>query len=465
MIRSLALLALGLVAALTSPAQTNALQWFHPDFYQPIAWRSIDHISFSGDTPVMNVALADETTVEIPLDNSSSIPSGATIPVIYITTDEYVDEIPDRENYLSADFVLDALGASDDNMTARVDIRGRGNSSWAMAKKPYRLKFDKKISLCGLPKAKSYVLLANFTDMSLMEFAVATKIAKIIGLEFTNSVVPVDLVLNGVYRGSYMLTNKPGINSGSVDIDESTSVMWEIDAYFDEPYRFRSPLFNMPVNLKDPDLDDATFEQRKAEFCAIEQALSDTYATMRKDEQGRDIEGDFDPEAEASLERLIDLDNFGRFWMVYNVMRNTEIGSANVEPKSLKMWKVDGEPLKFGPVWDFDSSMGHVWATGEMFKESLATTGPIPRNQWTGRLVDFNTAVAAMNDAWRLIQEHRDELMQYIDEYSATIATSAWRNNAQWPQLQQWTGMTERLKRWLNLRLDNLSTVDWQLDQ
>lgn len=51
-----------------------------------------------------------------------------------------------------------------DVLIDNVLIKGRGNTTWGMPKKPDRLKFDKKQSLMGEPKDKSWVLLSNYAD-------------------------------------------------------------------------------------------------------------------------------------------------------------------------------------------------------------------------------------------------------------------------------------------------------------
>ena len=87
-------------------------------------------------------------------------------------------------------------------------MKGRGNSTWGYPKKPYRLKLNKKAEICGLGKAKNYVLLANHLDPTLMLNSVAFKIGRLLELPFTNHAIPVDVVLNGIYKGSYLLTEQ-----------------------------------------------------------------------------------------------------------------------------------------------------------------------------------------------------------------------------------------------------------------
>ena len=102
-------------------------------------------------------------------------------------------------------------------------------------------------------KAKNYVLLANHIDPTLMLNSVAFKVGQLLNIPFTNHAIPVDVVLNGKYKG----------------LDENNSVMWELDSYFDEDPKFKSEAFNLPVMVKDPDLTTEQFEYWKKDFNAF----------------------------------------------------------------------------------------------------------------------------------------------------------------------------------------------------
>ncbi len=97
------------------------------------------------------------------------------IPVVYIKTDGNVP-IDSKENYVHASFVIkeDIITRSSGVVFAdSVYVKGRGNYTWNHPKKPYRLKFDKKVSLLGEPKDKSWVLLANYTDRTFLRNYIA----------------------------------------------------------------------------------------------------------------------------------------------------------------------------------------------------------------------------------------------------------------------------------------------------
>ena len=132
----------------------------------------------------------------------------SAIPELTITTtDPSIAEIPSKDYYLEGTLAVNGRGGYED-YTGKTEVKGRGNSTWGYPKKPYRLKLNKKAEICGLGKAKNYVLLANHLDPTLMLNSVAFKIGRLLELPFTNHAIPVDVVLNGIYKGSYRCSFK-----------------------------------------------------------------------------------------------------------------------------------------------------------------------------------------------------------------------------------------------------------------
>lgn len=427
------LIILALVSVVIASGQNQVLQIFKDKRYTPVQWMDISEfkIDENDDNLELNIATIEDNNFVISFADSLLFQSGISIPHIEITTEEDLSEIPNKTDYKRASFIVNGFGNFDD-VSTEVNIRGRGNTSWTFDKKPYRLKFDKKISLCGLPKAKSYVLLANYTDPSLMQFALATKLAQMLGMPYTNHVVPVDVTLNGIYKGSYLLTNKPGINSGSVDIDNDTSIMWELDTYYNEDYRFKSDIYGLPVMAVDPDLTDELFEKWKADFIEMERAV-----------------------ASQNSSDYIDLDIFARYLLVYEIMDNNEIGW----PKSVKLYKEEGGKYMFGPIWDFDVACGYNWDTQEAY-----TTDNINKYVW---ITSFFAALAqeqefktAIKRHWQYIKEHKAEFFEYIDSYAASIRNSAHRNQVLWPGSETWDESILKLKNFLELRLSAMDSMD-----
>lgn len=102
-------------------------------------------------------------------------------------------------------------------------IKGRGNSTWNSAKKPYNIKLNKKADLFGMGKSKKWCLLANAGDETLMRNLLAYRFAKTIGVDVTSDVIPVNLYINNNYMGAYSLTEKVEIGENRIDINDLES--------------------------------------------------------------------------------------------------------------------------------------------------------------------------------------------------------------------------------------------------
>jgi hypothetical protein len=204
----------------------------------------------------IHLTVGDEQ-IDVDMTQIEKCVIGHNLPTLAIVTDDDLTEIPSKNYYVTGKVSITGYGNYPDVKATAVNIKGRGNSTWGYDKKPYRLKFDKKISLCGMTKAKNYALIANYLDPSLMRNAVALKIAELLGMPYTNHCIPVNLTFNGKYRGSYMLTEKIGFNAASVNVkDESKAILFELDKNYDEPYKFTSTRYKLPVMVKDPDFDE-----------------------------------------------------------------------------------------------------------------------------------------------------------------------------------------------------------------
>lgn len=354
--------------------------------------------------------------MRLPIDSVESISLRSNIAKIYIDTDSPVDEIPDKENYLTATFRYVPSDGLTDSLSTTVSIRGRGNTTWTLPKKPYRLKFDKKQELAGLKKAKSFVLIANFLDGTLMKNAVAFKMAELLGLPFTNTPVPVDVVLNGRELGSYMLTEKIGINGGSVDIDEERGILWEIDDYYDETPKFRSTRYRLPCMVKDPDFLETAEE---------DPVTADLLWNYWK----ADLDIAIDKVYHGKWQEAFDAHQLAKYILVNNLAGNFEISQG----KSVYLYKeAPGEKYRFGPVWDFDwafafAEHAYPWNCQFLLLDTVAY------DFWIKIFRDPEFQKVYKEELDRFLREDLEVVLAFIDEYADRIRISAYQDAEIWP--------------------------------
>ena len=266
------------------------------------------------------------------------------LPTVYIKTPNH-EPIRSKEDWIEG-ATIRISGASDESWNfsdVTTSIKGRGNSTWNKPKKPYALKLDKKMSIMGMPKSKRWVLIANYLDNSFMKNSMAFYLSRQFAMDYTVRGEFVDLVLNGKYMGLYWLGEAIKVDSARVDIDEDNDYLIELDTYYDETWKFKSALKNLPYMIKN---DDSMDDSR---LTALEDAVTELETLL--------YPGGIEAEEEPDLSK-VDVDSFIKFWFVNELMGNdNELG----HPKSCYFtYTVSDGVFKAGPVWDFDWSTLHL---------------------------------------------------------------------------------------------------------
>ena len=413
--------------------------------------------------------------------NAQSQTGESKVPRIDIDI-ENGNTVVSRNYYLNAGFKVTGNGTYN-NFAGTVQIKGRGNNSWNYAKKSYRLKFAEKTKLFGLKKGKSWVLLANPQHGSLMANAIAMKIGQLANVAYTNHIIPIELYINGEYQGSYIFTEKVGLSNNSVDIDEELAYMLELDSYYDEVFRFRSAHSDLPVNIKEPDLQE--FETGKVSSSLLEsflhdncknsipaQSLPGTSLTSivisnfnARNEMFNVIKEQFNMLDSivcnnGNLGEVLDLDAAARFLLVYDLAFNREI----LHPKSTFLWKADitRNESKFilGPTWDFDYAFGYV--NKEYFlntpRGSLVIDNGLPGGRFFHALTNNREFQRHYYKVWREFVENDciTEIMQYIADYYEFAKESFSNNALKWGDNTDYAGLVPQMQQWIKNRHDNI---------
>lgn len=364
----------------------------------------------------------------------------SAIPELTITTtDPSIAEIPSKDYYLEGTLAVNGRGGYED-YTGKTEVKGRGNSTWGYPKKPYRLKLNKKAEICGLGKAKNYVLLANHLDPTLMLNSVAFKIGRLLELPFTNHAIPVDVVLNGIYKGSYLLTEQIEVKENRVDLDENNSVMWELDSYWDDEPKFKSTAFNLSVMVKDPDLTTEQFEYWKKDFNA--------FTTQFAKEP---LEGN-------SYVDMIDIESVAKFLITFNLVHNMEIN----HPKSVFLHKEGNGKYVMGPIWDFDWAYDYEGTSNHfgryntpLFSSSMNGVG----TAFFQRFLQDSRVKAIYKRTWQDFKNNKlDALLQYVDDYAVMLKPSVERNSELWENTRSFDTKVKELKTWLRNRADYIDS-------
>lgn len=372
-------------------------------------------------------------------------PQATGLPVIKIDTENGA-AITDKENYITAAIKLIDVNNKENDIDSETGIRGRGNSTWGYPKKPYRLKFDKKTSMFGLGKAKSWVLLANYLDPTLIMNTVAFELGHRAGLQYTNHANHVELFLNGKYKGSYVLTEQVQVNEHRVNVDENTGFLVELDTYFDEEYKFKTDIIRLPVMVKSPELDNETgMDFIKKVWKDLEDELFDTSKGFPNSKYGD----------------LVDVDALINYMIVNEVVCNIELK----HPKSVYAYKEANSKIFFGPLWDFDWAFGYredgsftYFLEPERILRKPNYTGSETGNKFFGRFLDDPAFRTKYKKRWNeLYTSNALDFESFIDQKATYLENSQIENFEVWNNELVYKEQIAKMKDWWKKRIAYLN--------
>lgn len=369
------------------------------------------------------------------------------LPVVYINTEGGKDIIS-KEEYLNATIkiVEDVRTRAAGNVWEdSVRIKGRGNSTWSLPKKPYKLKFNKKQSLLGEPKDKEWVLLANYSDKTSIRNELAFYMGRMSSLDYTCRTHFVDLILNGVYVGTYQLGEQLKIAESRVNVGDDGYLL-EIDAKAaTEDITFNVPHIWQPINIKDPDVDVDS-----EAYNYVVKYMLDVDSVLFSDNFKDPING---------YAKYIDANSFVDWYLINEIAKNQDACFWT----SCYMNLPRNGKLKMGPLWDFDIAFGNVNYDSGNYKP----TGFWIKNQvaWYKRLFTDENFVAKVKERFNYFYSNKDVLFNEINENANYLKYSIVENNAVWNTLYEYTwpnyaiwgsydNEVAYLKQWLNTRME-----------
>ncbi|MBR5240702.1 MAG: CotH kinase family protein, partial [Muribaculaceae bacterium] len=350
------------------------------------------------------------------------------VPTIYINTESGV-EVTSKEDYVTAYVTVRGAKNDEDNITeVLTEIKGRGNSTWGMAKKPYRLKFDEKIKFLGNEaKEKNWVLLANYADKTLMRNALAFETARnIFDFGFTPSVTFVDVVLNGENIGSYMLTDQVEVKPKRVPVteqDETTTssdpeitggYLIEVDGFADSEISWFQTTKGMKVTIKYPKDDEINSDQSyyiKNYTQQMENALFGTNYT----------------DAETGWRKYIDEASMVDWYIACELFGNSDAWWSTY------MYKERDDVFKFGPLWDFDIAFNNDDRLGDATNKLMRTYAHDPKT-WIARWWQDAGFQAKVKVRWEELRKAGVAafMTNYIDNTADYLQTSQQNNFQVW---------------------------------
>ena len=400
-------------------------------------------ISFADDFTLTVEAESGDTKDYVVSLNCPQI--NTELPVLRLQPES---EIVDKENYVNTKVTLyspftdEGWYSPDDEP---VEVRGRGNSTWILPKKPYRLKFPEKVSPIGLDhtKAKSWVILAHDMDKSLLRNHLAFEVSRVLfnpdenyhdpsAILFTPCSQFINVYMNDEYHGLYQMSDHMEQREGRIAVEELTDkdgadpekitggYIVETDIHEGNHY---SPRKNIKMTYKYP--DDKEYDPAQYEYITnfIGQMENALYSSSFKDPQ-------------SGWRKYLDEKTVIDFIIVKELCGDMD-GYT-----SIYMYKRRGvDKLFFGPIWDVDKGWDNDnrtphWNYPPESSLMMFAGFWMPNNveyDWMQRLWDDETFRAAVAKRWSSVRDRLvNKIMTELDARTAAMSKAIEANYTVW---------------------------------
>jgi hypothetical protein len=393
---------------------------------------------------------------QVPLDSSH-------LPIVVIHTDgqtildepkiqarmQVRDKGPGQINRLS-----DPPAAYD----GYIGVETRGSTSqWFTEKKPYAVETrnadgsDRSVQLLGLSKEADWVFLSPYTDKTLVRDVFAYELARRI-MPWASGYRFVELVLNGEYRGIYIVAekikrDKNRVNIAKLDSDDlagdsltggyiikidkktgSNSEGWE-SPYPAVPGGWQTTSYQYHY----PKQQDIALQQRQY----IEQWMTDFEDAMDGPQFADTAEG---------YPKYLDVESFVDFTLINEISKNVD--AYRLSTFFYKDRDSKDPRLHAGPVWDFNIGFGNVnYCAGDnpegwaMDFNDLCGGDQWVIHFWWLKMWEDPAYRQRLATRWKWLRggPFTDaKVMALVDSLTQIVQPAQQRNFAQWPILNEW---------------------------
>lgn len=359
-------------------------------------------------------------------------------------------------------------------------MKGRGNNSFRYSKKPYQIKLGEKVSLSGMGKGKTWVLLANWVDVSLLRNQIVLDMSREIGLRNAVDCVQADVWINGIYNGLYLITEKIQIGGSRIDIANLEKATEKVNG---EPFvpgqiitekSAAFPLLRSYPAVKDPeDITGGyilTIEKKHrmkdyvlAGFRTKEELSvrikEPTYPSRAQTEYvfGRMTEAQnalmakdgIEPVTGKSYDEYLDITSFAQRFLTEEWTKNYDfIGGSQFLYKDSDL----SDPMIYaGPAWDYDLCFGNMGDRGYS-PNGKYLTAYRKKNNIYWLLYTHEAFRSKAEEIWTktfrpavavLLGEKEaepDGILRSLDEYRERISDSVQMNYTRWGISRDATG-------------------------
>lgn len=371
------------------------------------------------------------------------------LPAVYITTESgsLTHIHADKDNKEKGTIRIVEADGTVAYDGALKQIKGRGNTTWDYAKKPYNIKLEEKVDLFGMGASKNWCLLANFRDTSYVRNAMVFDYAQEMGVPNTTDTQSFDLYINGEYQGLYQMTEKMEVGDNRLEVpdleelNQEANPEKELDSFPQTSWdNAKGVILPVTPGERSGFLMELDFPERWAEevsgFVTTDGqhvvVKSPEYASAEQVEYLRSLVQTFEDRlfaGDPGYVDCIDLDSWVQLYLVEEIFEDVDCGLS-----SIYFYVMDGK-LYAGPLWDFDLTMGGSYAVENPATLYAAWREKTERyiSHWLPELYKQENFLARVKE---LYAESWDDALEQLafqaEGYVENISASAAMDAARW---------------------------------
>ncbi len=331
------------------------------------------------------------------------------------TMDLFVDkELAHSNHWIEEIYSKD----KDKNTGGSIVLRGRGNSTWdSSSKKSFTLRLEEATYLLDLGKHKSFNLISNSQDKTLLANEVFLEMSDKAGIQFEPRTQQVTLYVNGVYQGVYMLTEKVKVRGGSIDLGKNDFLI-----NFGEPDPEQPLYYDTDMWMDD--------EMTTKPYANIVWPEEETEEEL--DEKGKIIQrfiSSIENVDDDSYTEHMDLDSMVRYYWIQEISMNYDADYRS----AYAYYKANTGKIYMGPVWDMDQTLG--WNASKCGASFDDPTGwKVREMSWYKPLFERKEFRDAVYDVyWNGgIRELMFDAITEFENKADRLSTDGYYNNRMW---------------------------------
>jgi hypothetical protein len=343
--------------------------------------------------------------------------------------------------------VMNSISDPFNDYNGKISIEYRGSSSQTFPKKPYALETqdsignNNNVSLLGMPIENDWILYAPYSDKALMRNFLTFDLGRKMG-HYSPRTVYCELVINGDYKGIYILMEKIKRDKDRVDIAKLDADDLAGDSltggYIVKVDKYTGTggvdwLSDFP-NISGGSL---YIQYHYPEATALQpQQLN--YIEQYVDSFEYALNGLNFADTSIGYAKYIDINSFIDFYIINEISKN--IDGYRLSTYMHKDKQSKGGKLTMGPFWDFNLAFGNADYCNGGITSGWEVNGGCGGNNpfWFERLLDDTIYENKLKCRWEYLREksfHQDSIFNFIDSMALYLNDAQQRNFQQWPTL------------------------------